>query len=48
MTNVRDQSDEIKLLQFKKFYPDVFNEIRQNLQQLNIGKKVDRRPPKEN
>lgn len=46
MSQVRDVSDEMKLHQFKKFYPDVYKEIYAK-KFRNIGKKDDRKPLKD-
>lgn len=41
MSSVRDQTEEVKLAQFKKFYPEVYSQVSQTL--TGVGTKTDRK-----
>ena len=41
MSSVRDQTEEVKLAQFKKFYPEVYSAVSQTLH--GVGVKTDRK-----
>lgn len=43
MKTIKDQSDVVKMLQFKKFFPEVWKSVAEELK--NIGTKTSREPP---
>ena len=45
MKSVRDQSEELKLVQFRKFFPEVWSKITEDLK--GVGTKVGRQPPQD-